>query len=283
MNSSWQSYLRLLPDNLKNAANKYRDNLQELRLRVGQSTEVVTASGSHRLANQCTCQELDYVINMASQYSPWSSDTLHHGYITAEGGHRVGICGRAVVQGSEIRGMRNPTSVCIRVARDLPVAGGDIQQLTGSILIIGAPGTGKTTLLRDLVRIRSNGGGETIGVVDERCEIFPHVNGVPCFPYGKSTDILYGCPKTAGGEILLRCMTPHTIVLDEITSESDCNGIMHISWCGVDVICTAHAADRKDLYSRPVYKPLVQSELFDWLIVMHPDKHYTFERMKSCT
>ncbi len=172
-------------------------------------------------------------------------------------------------------GIRNVTSVCIRVARDYPGIGDALKQIEGSLLILGAPGWGKTTLLRDLIRLRSEGGIQT-GVVDERGELFPG----DAFPAGKRTDILTGCGKAEGIENLLRTMSPGCIAVDEITAEADCLALTRAAWCGVSLLATAHAASLSDFYSRPVYKSLAESGIFGHIVILQRDKTWTLERSR---
>ena len=61
-------------------------------------------------------------------------------------------------------------------------------------LIVSAPCHGKTTLLRDIIRVVSDG-GMTVGVVDERSEIAACYKGVPQNDVGMRTDVLDCCPK----------------------------------------------------------------------------------------
>ena len=283
MNCMWQDYLSILPPNLRTLSQIYKDTLLEIRLRIHQNVELITRDGSKSVPVVTKYEDLTYVINMASKYSPWSSHSIAHGFITADGGHRVGICGTAVLKDGQITGIKIPTSLCIRVSRDIQNADERIDRTDGSILIIGPPGSGKTTLLRDIIRRKSKRRNGAVCVVDERYEIFPCNNGVPCFPVGECTDILYGASKTRGIEMALRNMTPVLIATDEITSQEDCRGLIYSNHCGVDLICTAHATSVADLYARKIYQPLVELNVFKWLITLKPDKSWRLERMNKCT
>lgn len=91
--------------------------------------------------------------------------------------------------------------------------------------------------------------------------------------------MLSGCSKPHGIEAILRNMGPSTIAVDEITAEADCKALLHAGWCGVDILATAHAANKKDLYKRPVYKSIVNSRLFDTLVILRTDKTWYMERI----
>ena len=169
MRCAWQCFLQILPTNMKAEVDKLgRDTLQELRMRSGSRVELVCQKGSTWLEHITTPDDISFVINAASRYSPWSANTIRKGYITAPGGHRIGLCGDAVVHNGEMTGLRNPYSICIRVARDFEGTAERAAGLSDSLLIIGRPGSGKTTLLRDIIRSRSETGVGCVGVVDER-------------------------------------------------------------------------------------------------------------------
>lgn len=280
MRCAWQEYLKLLPAWMRNEVDELgKDGLQELRLRIGALPELVISDASVWLRKNVTSEDLSFVINTASNYSPWAATTIKHGYITAAGGHRIGICGDAVMQNEQMTGIRSPTSLCVRVARDFPGIGKKAVSGDGSVLIIGRPGSGKTTLLRDMIRQRSERGRGSIAVVDERGELFPFSQGTACFPMGKRTDVLSGCSKGVGINSVLRTMSPSCIAVDEITEQSDCNALLHAGWSGVELLATAHAASRNDLLCRPVYRPIVAAKLFDTVLVMQPDKSWHAERI----
>lgn len=280
MMCAWQEYLCLLPEWMRNDVDELgREMLQELRLRINQVPELIIQGRSFWLHREAVSDDLNFVINAASQYSPWSASTSSSGYITASGGHRVGLCGDAIIQNNTMKGIRNPTSLCLRVARDFPGIAARSNSYSGSILIIGRPGSGKTTLLRDLIRQRSDNGSGSVAVVDERGELFPVSRQKNCFSVGKRTDILTSCPKSTGIEILLRTMGSTCIAVDEITHAKDCEAMLEAGWCGVSLLATAHAASLNDLRRRPVYRPLLSSGLFDAVFIMQEDKSWKAERL----
>ncbi len=282
MRCQWQAFLELLPMWMRQPVDRLgKDVLQELRLRLHAPPELICQNGNMRLERSVTREDMLFCINTASRYSPWAASTAAQGFLSAAGGHRIGLCGDVVVSGNTVTGIRTATSLCLRVARDFPGIADAAGTLHGSVLIIGSPGSGKTTLLRDFIRHRSDAGQGSVAVIDEKGELFPTIHGTFCFPTGRHTDIMTGCGKPQGIQMVLRNMGPAVIAVDEITAEEDCNALVHAGWCGVALMATAHAASKQDLLSRPVYHKILESELFENLLILQPDKSWKMERMKT--
>ena len=279
MNYVWNELLSILPQWMRSSVDKYQNRqLQEIRLRLGHFPELVTGLGCVFLERDIETDDLNYIINIASSYSPWAATTISYGFLTAPGGHRIGICGEAILHEDKMQGIRRVSSLCIRVAKDIVGISDAVSKVKGSVLIIGSPGSGKTTFLRDLIRQRSRLTGEHIGVVDERKEIFPVGKDGYCFDPGEKTDVLSGCKKGQGIHRLLRCMGPQVIAMDEITEEEDCNALISAAWCGVNLIATAHANGMDELVSRKIYQPILKTGLFHNIVVLRSDKSWTLER-----
>lgn len=282
MKCAWQEFINLLPIWMRRDVDVLgADTLQELRLRVQHKPVLIRSDGVEYLDRIITNDDILFCINTASKYSPWTAGSIADGYLTAPGGHRIGICGQASIDQGQMTGISVASSICIRIARDFVDISKSLERIEGSLLILGKPGSGKTTLMRDLIRSRSNSFSGSIGVVDEKCELFPQVRSESCFETGRNTDIMYNCSKSHGIEAILRNMGPSTIAVDEITAEEDCRALLRAGWCGVNILATAHAGSITDLYSRPIYKSIVDTKLFNKVVVLRPDKSWYVERIKS--
>lgn len=269
---AWEEFLRILPERMRREVDGLgRDSLLEFRLRLGAAPEQVLPEGSRWLDTKCGKADIAHCIQAASRYSPWTAESVKEGYLTAPGGHRIGICGLALCRGGQLSGLREITSLCIRVARDFPGIAEDAPR-TGSVLILGAPGWGKTTLLRDLIRYRSR--QEPVAVVDQRGELFP-----AGFDTGPRTDVLRGCDRGKGLEVVIRTMGPKCIALDEITAREDCGSLLGAAGCGVTILATAHAGSVEEFSSRPLYREIAERNIFDHILMLSADRRFTAERM----
>lgn len=277
MNCAWKELLAVLPPWLRGEVDRQgRETLQEIRLRTDQPATLIKKDG-YKCTKQLVCKEdLKFVVNMACRYSPWTAASTAQGFLTVPGGHRIGMCGEALLRNGKMCGIGELSSLNIRICRDFPGISGDLWTYRESILLIGPPGSGKTTLLRDLIRQRS--WRETIAVVDERGEIFPTAAN---FAKGANTDIISGCPKEVGLELVLRVMGPGCIAVDEITAAEDCDGLIRAGKCGVSLLATAHASSFNDLKNRPIYGRLLASGLFDRVVILQMDKSWRTERVRQ--
>ena len=256
---------------------KLPDAVEEIRLRVGQRPTARTVRGETTLSSDLvTAVDLQAVLAAATERSRYAvGETLKAGFLSLPNGWRLGVCGMCVCDENGVRTIRDPTSLCIRAAHAHIGVGTALHRST---LILGPPGCGKTTLLRDCVRILSDM-GRRIGLVDERGEVAACEDGKVGFAVGKNTDILTGCPKAEGVMMLLRTMAPEWIAVDEITKPQDVDAMVQASYCGVNLLATAHADSAEDLYRRPVYRLLMDEGLFADALVMRRDHTYGKETL----
>lgn len=278
MNCAWNELLSILPSRWRKEVDKLGSGTaQNIRLRVHAPPELCCGGQDYWLQDTVSREDINFVINTASRYSPWAAASIAKGYLTAPGGHRIGICGQAVIKNGEMSTVREISSLCIRVARDIPDVSGTLVSNSGSVLILGAPGWGKTTLLRDLVRQKARQGIH-VCVVDEREELFP--SGIP---RENTMDVLLGTKKADGIEMALRTMEPRIIAMDEVTSSEDCQALQQGAWCGVTLLATAHASSLSDFLHRDIYAPLVRQNLFENIVILRSDKSWIMERSKGWT
>lgn len=274
MMCAWKELIAILPQWMRQEVDRLgKETMQELRMRINAPPELVVSRGSLWLDRPAATEDLQFCVNAASRYSPWAAETVANGYLTAPGGHRIGLCGEVVIHNGTVSGIRRLQSLCIRVARDFSGVGKGVS-VSDSLLILGAPGWGKTTLLRDIARYIAE--KETVAVVDERGELFP--DG---FRRGKRMDVLTGCPKSLGIDRALRTMGPQWVAVDEITAEEDCEALLRAVGCGVKLLATAHASSQQDLDRRPVYRKLREMELFSQVLVLNNAKQWHLERMNG--
>lgn len=278
---SFVQAVRALPLRLRREAltlsEEDRAGTEELRLRAGWPMTALIGGAERPLGGSpVEGTELEKLVEIASGASVHTVlDQVRRGYLTFEGGHRIGLCGTAVLREGEIHALRCISSANLRIARQVKGAAGPaLDRLCprgrlADTLIMAPPGLGKTTLLRDLIRSVSEGEGCVplrVSLADERGEVAAMYNGLPQLEVGRRTDVAEGCPKAQGLMLLLRAMNPQVLAVDEITARSDVEAMMAAAGCGVTLLATAHGEGRAGLERRPLYRPLLEEGLFRFLV-----------------
>ncbi len=247
----------LLPAGLRRAAEALdrdgRERCEEIRLRRGREATALIGGGEYALGTgPVTEQDLRRVLEAASGASLHAAgEQLRRGFLAGPGGVRVGVCGTAVDGAGGMEGVRDVSSLSLRIPRAIPgCAGGIWDALTAggfaSTLIVSPPGAGKTTLLRELVRLLSRDGCR-VAVADERGEIADAWGGEPSFDVGPCTDVMTGAAKAQAVGLLVRAMNPQIVAVDEIAGPADARAILEAAGSGARILATAHGArDQRD-------------------------------------
>lgn len=283
---------------IENLPAKILNKTEEIRLRHSRPLIIYWAGGEAYLGTKgpvLTAKEayhvfgedLEKTLELISSYSLYAfEEELKQGYLTLPGGHRVGLAGRAVLEKGRIKILRDISSLNFRVARQIKGAGEKVlgflfDRQTWRIfhtLIISPPQGGKTTLLRDLARLISDGAGilgqsgQKVGVVDERSEIAGCFQGVPQLDVGIRTDVLDACPKAEGIMLMLRSLSPQVIITDEIGRVEDVQAVAEAVSAGVSVIASVHGSSLEEVCQRPVLGELLQENIFERLIFLNNDR-----------
>ena len=295
----FQQAICVLPIHLRQALMELneteQEQIEEVRLRVGQPMTVLIAQREKPLAQIVREQDLERVLELASQASLHQVlPKLRQGYLTVAGGHRLGVCGSVLMQNGKIHYIRPLSSLNLRIACERRGIGRElISEICSngwfvSTLVLAPPGYGKTTLLRDLICSLSDGDGcqpHRIGLMDERGEIAAMYQGAAQLSVGRHTDILEGCSKSEGLMMLLRGMNPQILAVDEITAPEDVEALQMAVGCGVSILASAHGKNMGDLLQRPIYRKMMERGLFYKVIyidTVRGERVYRVEDLVCC-
>lgn len=259
--------------------------VREIRIRVNRTVRVIAACeiGLPLVYGE---RELEDIFRYLCHDSVYAYDEERkQGYLAVEGGHRVGITGEVTwtdggyivkyIRYINIRIAHEKRGLARIVAPYLHAAGGRGQPL--NTLIISPPGMGKTTLLRDIIRIVSDGEcgfcGCNVGVIDERGELAGAYRGGATLDCGERTDVVTGGDKGHGIAVLVRTFSPRVIAIDEIGRGSDAEAIIYAGVSGCAVIATAHGSSVEDVMRNSELAGLVRLKIFDRFLVLSIDEN----------
>ena len=276
-------------------------DLEEIRIRIHQPIVLYTPAKEYFLsklrqplieyaeqAYRITEQDIREMLTFISRYSFYAfEEEIRCGYVTLEGGHRVGVSGRAVYQNGKFHTFRNICFLNIRICKEKKDCAKPFlsnlyfypklyHSRIFNTLIISAPGQGKTTLLRDFIRLLSNGtkehAGLRVSVVDERSEIAGCYLGVPQKEVGMRTDVLDGCAKAEGMMSMIRTMSPQVLAVDELGTKEDAEAVLHAIHCGCSILGTIHAADLDEANNKTILRVFLEQRYFMRFLVIKKDQ-----------
>lgn len=200
---------------------------------------------------------------------------LCQGYFTLPGGYRFGICGEIFLDTNGEENIRNITSICIRIPRQITGCGEDIYKRIlnknhiSNTLIAAPPGMGKTTIIRDLARIISL--KSNVCIVDERSEIACNNPNGSLISGAGLIDILSGLKKTEAISLMVRSMSPEVLMVDEFFLISEASELINCVASGVSIVATVHGGSIGDLYKKSAVKLLLDAGCIDKIVIIGKD------------
>ena len=293
-NNCFDSAIYFLSDEIKNSLIQIPDNIkksvQEIRLRENKAVSIICAEKIFFVKNPGKVTEnyqdgnvlktdkttLEKSFYNLCEYSVYSFENqILNGFITAKGGHRIGLCGTAAFKNGEISALKEITSMNIRIAKEFLGCSLKITDILKNsfenALIIGPPSSGKTSILRDIARNISLGINikkplKTV-IIDERSEIAGNSNGSSEFDIGLC-DVMNAFPKSIGIEMAIRCLSPECIICDEIGGKNDLNELIKCANCGVKLIASIHAQSQNDFFKKSISEILISKCGFENLVFL---------------
>ena len=216
-------------------------------------------------------KEIKESLNLMCQNSVYSYiNEIKNGFLTLKGGHRVGLCGTAVLENDRIINLKDISTLNIRIARQIKNSADEllrsIDYKFNGIILAGIPASGKTTVLREFARKLSIM-GKKVSVIDERNEFSGTYAGLAQNDLG-FCDILNGYPKSDGLMQAIRTLSPEVIVCDEIGTEKDILAIKEAVHAGVKLIVSIHSGSIDDFSKRTQCLDILQTEAFDFIAMM---------------
>lgn len=260
-------------------ANLNWKQIQEFRLRIGQPLTVLYQNKEMVFPIVVAHRELQETLDYVSNYSLYAYENeMKQGFITIEGGHRVGMAGQVLLEQGKVKNLKQISSLNIRISHEILNCSDKLfpyithNKQMYHTLLISPPRCGKTTLLRDLIRQISDGNrmvkGCTVGVVDERSELAGSYQGIPQNRMGMRTDVLDGCPKAEGMLMLIRSMAPQVIAVDELGAPEDVQALRYAMHCGCKMLATVHGESLEEVSRKPLFEQLVNDQCFERYIVL---------------
>lgn len=219
-----------------------------------------------------TTREMTDCFNFACGHSVYSHiNEIKEGFVTLTGGHRVSICGSAVVSSGEIINIRDISTISIRMSRQIFGCGkliaDELVKSEKGILICGAPCSGKTTVLRDIARLLSTVHARRVSIVDTRSEIAAVYKGISGKDIGYC-DVLDAFPRYEGITQAIRTLSPEFIVCDELGTIQDVQALSSGVNSGAVFVATMHASCSDELRNRAHIKDIIATGAFEKIVFL---------------
>lgn len=281
INNKVKTAIDILPLYIKNLteslAEEIKEAIEEIRIRAEtpvliylRNREIVLCDEKGK-AVTAEKRDLEEVINNITKNSLYAYlDDIKRGFITIEGGHRIGVCGTAVTENGAIINIRDIMSINIRIAREIKGVSNELMSdiiKNGKIrntLIISPPQAGKTTLIRDIARNLSKLKMTKIVIIDERDEIAAVYRGIPQNDVGQRSFVLSGYSKKDGFLHGIRSLSPTVIICDELGDKNDSETVKNAVNKGVKVIATIHGYSKEDISGKKDLRELL--DFFECII-----------------
>ncbi|MBQ9187803.1 MAG: hypothetical protein IJ138_00605 [Clostridia bacterium] len=281
-----EDLLPLLPNPIAEvlAAVENEDTLTEIHLRADLPMQLtftdhdrlIYGPGRKPVLTSWDCEMLLAGLCQHAVYA-WETE-LANGFFTINGGYRVGIAGRTIRDAAGQYRYAVITGFCIRIVREMKNAAIPlVPWVTGngrilSTLLLSPPGCGKTTVLRDLIRIVSDGLcgilPQRVCVADERFELCGKYDGERRFDLGNRTDVICGMKKADALERMQAALSPQVMATDELIEKQDMDAIRHAKGSGVTILSTVHAGTLNDVKQKEVMRQMLADHVFDRYVLL---------------
>ncbi|XP_057470161.1 uncharacterized protein ycf45 isoform X2 [Actinidia eriantha] len=243
--------LQILPHDLRDNLlyNSNKDELLEVILDLGRLPQAryLGESGRHYLRDaEVSMKELEYAQNAVGEFGEENragiEGTLHRiSAIRSRKGEVVGLTCRV---GRPIRGHINMVQ--------------DLLQFGESILFVGRPGVGKTTVMREISRVLSDELQKRVVIIDTSNEI-GGTGDVPHPAIGGARRMQVPEPFMQH-RIMIEAVEnhmPEVIIVDEISTEAEVHACRSIAERGVMLIGTAHGERLENIIKNPTISDLI--------------------------